>query len=103
QKINASAEQEMQNLKQVHASKVAEIQSRHAAETQNKAEELKRSFLVPARLQAKKALLEEKQNIITKIYAEIQKEHKLSNAETARIREESEVKITQILFGEQND
>lgn len=100
EEIKSLARQETQKRNQVQASKIQDLKNQVQTENQRKAEEIKRLHLVPARLHAKKALLEAKQDVLTRLYAEIQKEHNLSAAETKRLREESEVKVTQILFGE---
>lgn len=62
------------------------------------AESVKRSILVPARIKAKKALLEAKQKILGGIYAEIGKEKYLTPAELEALREKTEIKAAQILF-----
>lgn len=99
-KIRKEAEAKIEQLKVVHAKQKEEIKAEIMREANRKAEEIKRLYLVPARLKAKKAALEEKQKILGEIYREIQKEKKLSAAEISKIREETEVKAAEILFGE---
>jgi len=98
-KIIKEAEISIQQLKKVHEQKKAELKAEIMKEAARKAAEVKRSYLVPARLKAKKGLLEEKQKTLGKIYSEIKKEKKLSTAEANKIREETEVKAANILFG----
>ncbi len=98
-KIKKEAEEDVQRLERFHAQKKEEVKTEILQNAQKKAEEIRRSCLVPARLKAKKALLEEKQKIIGQIYKEVQKEKKLSAAEISRIREGTEVKAAAILFG----
>ncbi|MEE8637459.1 MAG: hypothetical protein V3T21_00245 [Candidatus Margulisiibacteriota bacterium] len=100
-KIKKDAQEKIQQLEKVHAQKKEEIRAGLTREAQHKAEEVKKSYLVPARLKARKALLEEKQKILGKIYNEIKREKKLSAAEIGKIREESEIKAAHILFGAQ--
>ncbi len=100
-KIEKEAEKSIQQLEKVHQQKKAELEAEISKETMRKAAEVKRSYLVPARLKAKKALLEEKQKIIGKIYHEIKRNKKLSAAEISKIREETEVKAGSVLFGQQ--
>lgn len=98
-KIIKEAEGSLHQLKKVHEQKKTELKAEIMKEAKRKATEVKRSYLVPARLKAKKTLLEEKQKILGKIYSEIKKEKKLSTAEINKIREETEVKAANILFG----
>ena len=98
-KIKREAEAKIQQLESVHAQKKEEVKNELMQEAQRKAEEVKKSYLIPARLKARKALLEEKQKILGEIYSEIKKEKKLSAAEISIIREGTEVKAAHILFG----
>lgn len=98
-KIKQQVEAEIKQLESVLEQEVAKIKSTSLRLAQQKAESLKLSIIVPARLQAKKDLLVEKQRIITDIYSEVQTEKKLSTAELEQIREKTEVKVGQVLFG----
>lgn len=98
-KIEKEAERSIQQLEKVHEQKKTELKAAILKEAMRKATEVKRSYLVPARLKAKKALLEEKQKILGKIYHEIKKNKKLSAAEISKLREETEVKAGSVLFG----
>lgn len=98
-KIKKEAEEKIRQLEKVHAQKKEEIRAGLMRKAQRKAEELKKSYLVPARLKARKDLLEEKQRILSNIYNEIKKEKRLSAAEIGKVREESEIKAAHILFG----
>lgn len=99
-KVRKEGKAEIQKLAKFHTEKAQEVKAGLAEEARLKAEEIKRSYLVPARLKARKSVLEEKQKILKGIYDDIQKEKKLSVAELAKLREDSEVKAAQILFGE---
>ena len=98
-KIKHEAEVKTQQLEKVEAQKKEKVKAEMLREAQRKTEEVKRSYLVPARLKAQKKLLEEKQKILGGIYEEIKKEKKLSAAEISKIREETEVKAAHLLFG----
>lgn len=98
-KIKNEAESDLQRFEKAHAQTKEEAREEIMRESRQKAEDAKRSLLVPARLKARKAILEEKQNILKEIYAEIQKEKDLSAAEMAKIREETEIAAANILFG----
>lgn len=69
----------------------------HAA--QEEAQKQAQNILVPARLQAKKIILEKKQELLNSLYSEIQNEHKLEGADLEHLREKSEIKAAQILYG----
>jgi V/A-type H+-transporting ATPase subunit E len=99
-RINKESQAAIQRLDKTHAEKRVELKSASARQSNNHAEDIKRSIIVPARLEARKALLEAKQKILGKIYAEVKKEKKLSEAELAKIREETEVQAAQVLFHE---
>lgn len=99
-KIKAESERVITELVKMHNLKKEEDRIELLEEARRRAEEVKRSHLVPARLKAKKGLLEEKQKIISGIYREIKKEKKLSESEVARLRDETEVKAAAILFEE---
>ena len=98
-KTSQETQVEIKKLAKLHAEEMQEVKAQILKEAKAKAEAEKRSILVPARLDARKALLEEKQNIIGKIYAEIKKEKKLSGPETTKLREQTEIKAAEILFG----
>ena len=100
-KIKKEAEEKIRQLEKVHAQKKEEVRTRLMREAQRKAEEVKKSYLVPARLKARKNLLEEKQRILSNIYNEIKREKRLSAAEIGKVREESEIKAAHVLFGAQ--
>jgi vacuolar-type H+-ATPase subunit E/Vma4 len=98
--MKAECEHSVEQLEKVHAEKKEEVKSEILEGAKRKAEVAERSHLVPARLAARKALLEEKQKVLSGIYKEIKKGKKLSPAEMGRIREQTEVKAAGILFGE---
>jgi len=100
EKAQAECEHTVAQLEKVHAQNKAKIKGKlvHAAEQQ--VEEAKRAELIPARLQARRLILEEKQKILSGIYKEIKKEKKLSGPELQQLREKSEVAASEILFGE---
>lgn len=99
-KIKQEADASLKNLEIVHAEKLKEIKIEFDQSLKRKTEEIKRSLLVPCRLKAKNAVLEEKQTILTQLYEDLQKEHRLSRADLDKIREETEIKISSLLFGE---
>jgi V/A-type H+-transporting ATPase subunit E len=98
-RIKLEAENSIRQLEKFHAEKKEEVKSAVLKEARRRAEEVKRSHIVPARLKAKKALLEEKQRILGKIYTEVKKSKKLSDAGISKLREETEVKAAAKLFG----
>ncbi len=100
-KIKKEAEASIHQLEKAHTAKKNEIEAEMTKAAQLKAEAVKRSILVPARLKAKKVLLEAKQNILAAIYKDIQKTKQLSKAEINKLREDSEVKAAGIIFGAQ--
>ena len=79
--------------------KAAALRAAKERETRLAVEAAERGQLVPARLEAKKALLEKKQKIISNLYKEVAKSKKLSLPEVSKVREASEVKVAQILYG----
>jgi V/A-type H+-transporting ATPase subunit E len=99
-KILKEAEADLRQFEKAHSQKKEEVRAEILRESRSKAEDAKRAHLVPARLKARKAVLEEKQKILKEIYAEIQKEKNLSAAEIAKVREETEVAAANILFGD---
>ncbi len=98
-RIKLEAGNDVRQLEKFHAEKKKEVKSTILKEAQRRAEEVKRSYIVPARLKAKKAVLEEKQRILGQVYEEIRKSRKLSEAEIVKLREETEVKAAAVLFG----
>ena len=98
-RIKSEAEQSARQLEKVHAQKKDVLRRELMEDAQRRAEELKRSYLVPAKLNSRKAVLEEKQKILEKIYSEIKRAKKFSDAEIKKLREESEIKAANILFG----
>ncbi|MDD5383158.1 MAG: hypothetical protein PHH60_05850 [Candidatus Margulisbacteria bacterium] len=99
-KVKQEAAERIKHLEITHNQKKEALKTEIEKEILLRTEEVKRSYLVPARLKAKKALLEAKQSILSALYSEIQKERKLSTAEINRLREETEVKVAGLLFGE---
>jgi vacuolar-type H+-ATPase subunit E/Vma4 len=97
-KINQETEKKVAQIEAAGLRKMEETKAKILEEARSKAEEVKRHHLVPARLKARKEILEEKQKFLSDLYNEIQREKKLSSAEIAGIREESEVKASMILF-----
>ncbi|MEA3493378.1 MAG: hypothetical protein U9R38_03205 [Candidatus Margulisiibacteriota bacterium] len=92
-------DENLAQLEKMQARQSAELKAGIIEEAKRKAEEKKRALIVPARLSAKKALLEEKQKILGSIYKEIKKEKEISGAELVKLREDSEVKAAKILYG----
>lgn len=99
-RIKKEAQGSIQRLEKTHADKRVGLKGVSTRQSRNRAEDVKRSIIVPARIEARKALLEAKQKILGKIYTEIKKEKKLSAAELAKVREETEVQAARILFHE---
>ncbi|MCX5751743.1 MAG: hypothetical protein NT099_08810 [Candidatus Saganbacteria bacterium] len=99
--IRSAGEKEIQALLKAYASKKETLRQKTKNDREKRTEEIQRSHLVPARLGAKKELLEAKQKLLGQIYAEIQKEKKLSQAEAHQLREATEVKAVQIMFGKE--
>jgi len=99
-RIKLEAKNDVRQLEKFHAEKKEEVKGAILKEAQRRAEEVARSHIVPARLKAKRALLEEKQRILEKIYQEIKKSKKLTDAEIGKLREETEVQTAAKLFGE---
>jgi len=97
--IEQESQAELAKLKKFHEEQKQALKAQILNLAQAQAESISRSILVPARIKAKKALLETKQNIISSIYAEIQKEKKLSPADLENLRERTEIKAAQILYG----
>ncbi|MFC1571504.1 hypothetical protein ACFL31_03030 [Candidatus Margulisiibacteriota bacterium] len=98
-RIEAQAEAQAQGMEKSHRAKIEAMKAERQKAARQKAEEAKKSIVVPARLNAKKALLEEKQRILNEIYSGIQKENNLSDAELAKLREASEVTAAKVLYG----
>ncbi|OGC05195.1 hypothetical protein A2276_04570 [candidate division WOR-1 bacterium RIFOXYA12_FULL_43_27] len=97
-KIEAEAGEALARLNEAHRKKLEEMKADAAKENRVKIKALAHSVLVPARLSAKRALLEEKQKIMGAIYLEIGEEKKIGRAELNLIREKSEIKAAEILF-----
>jgi vacuolar-type H+-ATPase subunit E/Vma4 len=97
-KINQEADKKIKQIEEAGLRKIEETKAKILDEARNQAEEVKRYHLVPARLKARKEILEEKQKYLSDLYNEIQREKKLSAADINRIRDESEVKASMILF-----
>jgi len=97
-KVRAEVKQQLQQLQQRHVQQKTELESEIRQQAKSQAEKVRRSYLIPGRLQAKKELLTEKQKLIGQLYTEIQKEHGLAPAEVKQLRERSEVAIAQMLF-----
>jgi V/A-type H+-transporting ATPase subunit E len=100
--IKASGEKELQALLKVYAAKKEELRQKNKEEREKRGEEIQRSHLVPARLKAKKELLEAKQKVLSQIYAEIQKEKRFTSAELNQLREATEVRAVALLFNNKN-
>ena len=100
-KIKRECEKKIQELEEINQRETEETKAKILEESLQKAQDVKRAHLVPARLKARKAVLEEKQRFLSDIYNEIQREKKLSAAEIKKIREETEVNASQILFAKQ--
>jgi len=96
--ISKDTTEQIKQLDQVNARKKQDVKAHIRQEAEQKAEEATKAIVVPARLKAKKAILEEKQKVFSSIYQEVQKEKKLSAAEIDKVREDTEVKAAKILF-----
>ncbi|MFH1362240.1 MAG: hypothetical protein ABIH69_06265 [bacterium] len=96
--IRAQNKNELDQLAKFQAEQKAKLIATIDDEAGDEALRIKRLVLVPARQKSKKLVLEAKQNIIGALYADIQKQKNLSNAETNKIREESEVSVAKTLF-----
>jgi len=99
-KIGQEGQSKISQLEKVNAQTIEAIKSQIKKEAEQESEEIRRSYLVPARLSAKKSILEEKQKILSGVYEDIQKEINLSKADLAALREKSEVSAAKILFGQ---
>lgn len=97
-KINKQVEQQIKQLDQVNTRKQQEVKAQIRQKAEQKAAEAAKAIVVPARLEARKTILEEKQKAFSGIYQEVRKEKKLSAAEIDKIREQTEVKAAKILF-----
>lgn len=97
--LKKEGDENLAQLGKVQAEQKAELKAGIIEAARRKAEEVKRALVVPARMAAKNALLEEKQKILGSIYKEIKREKKLSGAELVKLREDSEVKAAKILYG----
>lgn len=97
-KIEQENNSAIKELEKTHAQKKAALAEENKLESEQKAAAVKRAVLVPARLKAKKELLEAKQSIVAQIYSEAKKSKGLTEAEANKLREETEVKTAQILF-----
>ena len=98
-KIGQEGQKKTSQLEKVNAEAIEELKNQIKKEAEQKSEEIKRSYLVPARLSAQKSILEEKQRILSGLYTDIQKEKNLSKADLAGLREKSEVSAAKSLFG----
>jgi V/A-type H+/Na+-transporting ATPase subunit E len=97
--IKKERDQRIEMLDNVHSGDKKELVKKLLGKAKQKAEDKKRSILVPARLTAKKELLKAKQEIIASLYQEVKKEKKLSDIDLSKLREESEIKVAEILYG----
>ncbi|OGC25024.1 hypothetical protein A2291_01755 [candidate division WOR-1 bacterium RIFOXYB2_FULL_42_35] len=86
-------------LEAAQTQKTAVLKQQAKLAAEQKIAAVKMAVLVPARLKAKKNILEEKQAIITRIYAEMGTEKNLTKPEINRLREETEIAVAQVLFG----
>lgn len=98
-KIKAETDEHLQQLESIYLQKKEAVRKTISTSAQRKAEEIKRSYLIPARLEDKRLRLETKQTILLQLYAEIGKENNLSPLELSQLREATEVSAAQILFG----
>lgn len=99
EKIRVEAEKTIQQLECVHKDRMEKLKLDLAESARKKAEAVKRAILVPARQKAKRELLEAKKKILDQIYLEIKEQKKLPDIEINKIREDTEVRAAQILFG----
>ncbi len=97
-KITKDSQASLAQLNKIQDQKVAELTAKTKRETEQKVAEARRAIMVPARLSAKKAVLEAKQKILGSLYKEIKKDKKLSQADLDKLREQSEVKAAAVLF-----
>ena len=99
QKIKADCDQQIAQLENEHAQKKAKLKTKLLEKTKRLEEDAIRAQLVPARLKARREKLLEKQKFLTGIYNQIKQKENLSEAETTRLRESTEVAAAQVLFG----
>ncbi len=97
--IEAENKKEMEKLNKFHQKEKQALQDKILREAERKAQNAQRSILVPARMTASKTILEEKQKIISQVYDQVQKEKKLAKADLEKLRELTEIKAAQILYG----
>jgi len=97
--IETENKKEMAKLDKFHQEQKQAMQAGILREAEQKAQSLQRSILVPARMKASKAILEEKQKYISQVYDQVQKEKKLTKADLEKLRELTEIKVAQILYG----
>ena len=90
-KIHEESEHSMKILDAAHYRKIEELRAQILKDAKRRAEEMKTSILVPARLKHKKAVLLEKQKIMNELY----------RGRPEQVREETEIRAARILFGEQ--
>lgn len=89
ERINRAGEEEASRIEFEARQKAQALQEQIIAEAKQRAEEIKKEIVVPARLLAKSKLLEEKQKILAKIFAEF----------SPAVREKKEIEVAKLLYG----
>ena len=88
-KIRRQAKGEASRIEAEAHHKANQLRQKMLAEAELKAEEVKTSILVPARLESKKKLLEEKHRLLESVFAGLPE----------KVREEREAEVIKILYG----
>ncbi|MGB9612770.1 MAG: V-type ATP synthase subunit E family protein [Candidatus Margulisiibacteriota bacterium] len=88
-RIKKSAEELAEEIKAKGRLQAEELRQQILGEFQKKAEEEKKAIVIPAKLWAKKRILQEKHHILDEVFAKVPKE----------IREEKEIEVAKILYG----
>jgi len=89
EKIRKTAEEEAAEIETKGKEKAEKLRRQILAEAQKKAEEEEKAILVPARLAARKRLLEEKHKILNEVFSRLSPE----------VREKKEIEVAGFLYG----
>jgi len=105
-RIRAEGQRKLSGFQKETLARAEALRAQILEEGKLKAEEKKRSILIPARLEAKKAILNQKRKFIDQVFEEVLKEEIVKidyslDAFKRRIKEDLESQITEILFGEE--
>lgn len=88
QKIKAQAEEEVSKIIAAGQKEAEIVRQNILKEAQKKAQEIKNAIIIPARLSAKRKILEEKHKILNEVFADLPDE----------IRTEKEVEVAKFLY-----